>query len=66
MSPTVIISIGRYVEDRVNELLKKNLIDSDGVEHKCIPHPSPRSLNNTNWKEKAEKWLIDNDIMKYM
>lgn len=65
LSPVVIVSIGRYVEDRVNELIKKNAIDS-GIAHKCIPHPSPRSLNNTNWNEKAKKWLTDNDIMKYM
>lgn len=65
LSPELIISIGRYAEDRVNDLYKKQSINSD-IKHKCIPHPSPRSLNNTNWNEKAKKWLIDNDAMKYM
>lgn len=65
LSPTVIVSIGRYTEDRVKDLLKLNLI-SDSINHKCMPHPSPRSLNNQNWNEKAKKWLVDNDIMQFM
>lgn len=65
LAPELIISVGRYAEDRVKDLYKVNAID-DCIEHKCIPHPSPRALNNTNWNEKAKKWLIDNDVMKYM
>lgn len=64
LSPAVIVSIGRYTEDRINELYKQNRVNVSIV-HKCMPHPSPRSLNNTNWNEKAKKWLIENDLMRY-
>lgn len=65
LAPKLIISIGRYAEDRVKELYKTNDIN-DSILHKCMPHPSPRALNNTNWNEKAKQWLIDNDAMKYI
>lgn len=65
LSPELIVSVGRYAEDRVKELYKTDSIDSR-IQHKCIPHPSPRALNNTNWNEKAKQWLIDNDVMKYI
>lgn len=65
LEPTLIISVGRYAEDRVNELYKSHEIN-EGILHKCIPHPSPRALNNTNWNEKAKQWLIDNDTMQYI
>lgn len=65
LAPELIISVGRYAEHRVKELYKAKKIDNR-IKHKCIPHPSPRALYNNDWNEKATKWLIDNDIMKYM
>ncbi|GAB0087629.1 Single-strand selective monofunctional uracil DNA glycosylase [Sergentomyia squamirostris] len=65
LEPKIIVSIGRYVEDRVKDLLKSKAIDV-GIDHKCLPHPSPRSLNNTNWDEKARKWFIDNEIHHFL
>lgn len=65
IEPQLIISIGRYAEDRVKDLYKANEIDKR-IEHKCIPHPSPRALNNTNWNEKAKQWLVENDVIKFM
>lgn len=65
IAPQLIISIGRYAEDRVKELYKAGKID-ECIVHKCIPHPSPRALNNTNWNEKAKQWLVDNDVIKFM
>ncbi|XP_059610607.1 single-strand selective monofunctional uracil DNA glycosylase [Phlebotomus argentipes] len=65
LEPRVIVSIGRYVEDRVKELFKQNAIDHS-IGHKCLPHPSPRSVNNTNWGEKARKWLIENDVDRFL
>lgn len=65
LAPQLIISVGRYAEDRVKELYKSNDINN-GILHKCMPHPSPRALNNTNWNEKAKQWLIDNDAMQYI
>lgn len=65
LSPKIIVSIGRYTEDRINALYKSGGIRQD-IAHKCMPHPSPRSLNNTNWNEKAKVWLVENDIMQYL
>lgn len=65
IKPEIVISIGNYVDDRVRSLLKRKLI-KDSIQLKIISHPSPRSLNNTNWNEKAEKWLIENEIIKYL
>lgn len=65
-APTVIVSVGRYCEDRVKLLVRQNLLDPERVRLLCMPHPSPRSLNNTNWPEKAQQWLVDNGIMPYL
>lgn len=65
LEPKIIISVGTYTKDRVNELSKQNKIPNH-IQLKCMPHPSPRSLNNTNWAEKAEKWFNDNDVMRYI
>lgn len=65
LSPKIIVSIGRYTEDRIKSLYKSGGIRPDIV-HKCMPHPSPRSLNNTNWNDKAKVWLRENDVMKYL
>lgn len=64
--PTVIVSIGRYCEDRVKLLVRQNLLDATQVRLLCIPHPSPRSLNNTSWAEKARQWLVDNGVIPYL
>lgn len=64
LKPLVIVSIGTYANDRIKELKKKNLI-SDSIDCKLLPHPSPRALNNFDWVEKARKWMIDNDMIKY-
>lgn len=64
--PEIIVAIGRYAEDRVKELKKQNILNSCVKDTKCIPHPSPRSLNNTNWPEKAEIWLKEHNILPYL
>ncbi|XP_055628254.1 single-strand selective monofunctional uracil DNA glycosylase [Toxorhynchites rutilus septentrionalis] len=65
-NPAVIVSVGRYTEDRVKALVKQNLLDANRIQLKCMPHPSPRSLNNTNWPEKAQQWLEENGVMPYL
>uniref|UniRef100_A0A8W7NZF9 UDG domain-containing protein n=1 Tax=Anopheles atroparvus TaxID=41427 RepID=A0A8W7NZF9_ANOAO len=65
LKPRVIVSVGRYTEDRVKSLLKQNKLDHSIVTH-CMPHPSPRSLNNTNWNEKAKVWLTEHGIMPFL
>ncbi|XP_055543975.1 single-strand selective monofunctional uracil-DNA glycosylase [Wyeomyia smithii] len=64
--PKIIISVGRYTEDRVKALVKQNFLDPSVFQLKCMPHPSPRSLNNTNWNEKAQVWLTENGLMPYL
>lgn len=66
LQPKVLISIGNYAKDRVNLLQKQGLMGVSVVEHKCIPHPSPRSLNNTNWPEKAKLWFEENGVLPYL
>uniref|UniRef100_A0A6E8V5P9 Uracil-DNA glycosylase-like domain-containing protein n=2 Tax=Anopheles coluzzii TaxID=1518534 RepID=A0A6E8V5P9_ANOCL len=65
LKPTVVVSVGRYTEDRIKTLTKQNRLDPAIVTH-CMPHPSPRSLNNTNWPEKAKSWLTVHGIMPYL
>lgn len=65
LAPEIIVSIGRYSEDRIKDLQKQGVIDSK-VKSLYITHPSPRSLNNTNWVEKAEIWFKENDILQYL
>ncbi|XP_041764531.1 single-strand selective monofunctional uracil DNA glycosylase [Anopheles merus] len=65
LKPTVVVSVGRYTEDRMKTLTKQNRLDPAVVTH-CMPHPSPRSLNNTNWPEKAKSWLTVHGIMPYL
>jgi uracil-DNA glycosylase len=64
LKPKIIIAIGRWSEDRVKELAKQQRIDA-AIDIRCLAHPSPRSLNNTDWPQKAEKWFADNDLLAY-
>uniref|UniRef100_A0A182N728 Uracil-DNA glycosylase-like domain-containing protein n=1 Tax=Anopheles dirus TaxID=7168 RepID=A0A182N728_9DIPT len=65
LKPKIVISIGRYTEDRMKALIKQNKLDASIVTF-CMPHPSPRSLNNTNWHEKAKGWLTEHGIIPYL
>ena len=64
--PEIIISVGRYTEDRVKALVKQNLLDPTRIQLKCIPHSSPRSLNITNSNETATRWLEEHHIMPFL
>ncbi|XP_035894753.1 single-strand selective monofunctional uracil DNA glycosylase [Anopheles stephensi] len=65
LKPKIVVSVGRYTEDRVKTLSKQNKLDPAIVTY-CMPHPSPRSLNNTNWPEKAKLWLTEHGILPYL
>lgn len=65
IQPETIVCIGRYIEDRVKDLKKQNVLD-EKVKVLYICHPSPRAINNTNWVEKAEDWFNENDLIKYL
>ncbi|XP_013097471.2 single-strand selective monofunctional uracil DNA glycosylase [Stomoxys calcitrans] len=61
IQPEIIIAVGDYVF--------RTLKQSEYCKNKRLlrlDHPSPRSLNNTNWPEKAEKFLRENDLLKYL
>ncbi|XP_023308651.2 single-strand selective monofunctional uracil DNA glycosylase isoform X1 [Lucilia cuprina] len=61
IQPKIIVAIGNYVYDtlKASEYCKsKHLLR--------LAHPSPRSLNNNNWPEKAEKFLAEEDLLKYL
>jgi single-strand selective monofunctional uracil DNA glycosylase len=64
LKPKIIIAIGRWSEDRMKDLVKQQLIDAS-IDIRCLAHPSPRSLNNTDWPQKAEKWFADNKLLAY-
>ncbi|XP_063703053.1 single-strand selective monofunctional uracil DNA glycosylase [Culicoides brevitarsis] len=66
LQPKVIISIGKYAEDRIKGIQKQGLLGVSVFDHRCIPHPSPRSLNNTNWPEKAKLWFEENGVLPYL
>jgi single-strand selective monofunctional uracil DNA glycosylase len=63
LQPEIIVGIGEYAEKRSLATLK-----GKGCAIKVIrlPHPSPRSLNNHNWPEKAETFFQKNDLLKYV
>lgn len=64
LQPSIIISVGSYANDRIKDLKKKSQI-SESIDCKLIPHPSPRAINNHDWVDKAKRWYVDNDIIKY-
>nr|CAH7759479.1 unnamed protein product [Callosobruchus chinensis] len=63
LEPDIIISVGSYVDRKIKDLFKTHNITNINI--LCLPHPSPRALNNTNWPEKAEHFLATNDLKQY-
>ncbi|XP_037949869.1 single-strand selective monofunctional uracil DNA glycosylase-like isoform X1 [Teleopsis dalmanni] len=61
LKPEIIVAVGEYVHTSL-----KNSKHFATTKILKLAHPSPRSLNNQNWPEKAEKWLIENDLIKYL
>lgn len=61
LQPDKIVAVGDYVFKALknSEYCKKKRLLR-------LAHPSPRSLNNTNWPEKAEEFLKENDLLKYL
>lgn len=61
VKPEIIIAVGDYIHQSLNKSQY-----CKGKRVLKLPHPSPRSLNNTNWPEKAEQFFKDNDLLKYL
>ncbi|KAG5675760.1 hypothetical protein PVAND_005637 [Polypedilum vanderplanki] len=62
--PKIIIAIGSYANQKLNDLRKKSLI-SESIDYKLLPHPSPRAFHNNDWVDRARKWMLENDMLKY-
>ncbi|XP_066245479.1 single-strand selective monofunctional uracil DNA glycosylase [Euwallacea similis] len=62
MEPNFLIAIGRYIEKRTHILFKQT---GSKIPILCMPHPSPRTINNQNWPEKALQFLEKNNLKKY-
>lgn len=53
-----LVSIGGYVDRVVRAAYRcRGAGKVRPAEMLCMPHPSPRAVNNTNWEEKAGEWL---------
>ncbi|KAL4709369.1 hypothetical protein ACJJTC_013658 [Scirpophaga incertulas] len=59
-----IVAIGKFCETRALKALKKYLPDSS-IQVFYLPHPSPRTVNNNNWDQKAIECLKKLDLLQY-
>ncbi|XP_013171163.1 PREDICTED: single-strand selective monofunctional uracil DNA glycosylase [Papilio xuthus] len=61
-----IIAVGKFCETRAHKAIEAYL-PSKGKTIKVLylPHPSPRTVNNNNWDEKALEYLERYDLLKY-
>ncbi|EDW97711.1 single-strand selective monofunctional uracil DNA glycosylase [Drosophila yakuba] len=63
LKPHVIVAVGEYVR---SALKRSGYGKSHSVPVLRLPHPSPRSTNNTNWPEKAQAFLEENNLIRFM
>ncbi|KAL7730537.1 hypothetical protein ACLKA6_000536 [Drosophila palustris] len=61
VQPQIVVAVGDYVH---TALKKSSFCGSVSVIR--LAHPSPRSLNNTNWAEKATLFLQQHNLIKFM
>lgn len=66
IQPEIIIAIGSYVGDSLRKLSKQSIYVRTNIKILQLAHPSPRSLNNNNWPEKATEFFESNDLLKYI
>lgn len=65
IQPEIVIAIGSYVGDCLKRLAKQsNYVGSLKILQ--LAHPSPRSVNNNNWPEKATVFFQENNLLKYI
>ncbi|XP_046483816.1 single-strand selective monofunctional uracil DNA glycosylase [Neodiprion pinetum] len=58
----IVIGVGRFAEKRAQTVVKTAGLPTQVL---CIPHPSPRSLGNENWSEKAAQRLQELNLLRY-
>ncbi|XP_030369500.1 single-strand selective monofunctional uracil-DNA glycosylase [Scaptodrosophila lebanonensis] len=61
VQPQIVVAVGDYVFTTL-----KRSVYCEAIATFRLPHPSPRALNNTNWPEKAQLFLEQHDLIKYM
>lgn len=61
LQPEILVPVGEYI----NGIIKRSRHVNSLKIYK-LHHPSPRSLNNQNWPEKAEQLLHKFDLVKYI
>ncbi|XP_076638594.1 single-strand-selective monofunctional uracil-DNA glycosylase [Colletes latitarsis] len=57
----ILIGIGGYAEKRASLVVQSHNLH---VKVLCLPHPSPRAVNNKNWSEKATKKLSEFGLLE--
>ncbi|XP_043254981.1 single-strand selective monofunctional uracil DNA glycosylase [Colletes gigas] len=57
----ILIGIGGYAEKRALRVVQSHNLH---VKVLCLPHPSPRAVNNKNWDEKAESKLREFGLLE--
>ncbi|XP_015586985.1 single-strand selective monofunctional uracil DNA glycosylase [Cephus cinctus] len=57
-----IVGIGRFAEKRAQTVVKSAGLSTQIM---YIPHPSPRSVGNINWNEKATKRLKELNLLQF-
>ncbi|KAL1514242.1 hypothetical protein ABEB36_003529 [Hypothenemus hampei] len=62
LQPKIVVAIGRYIQRRSELALKTASIN---IPIYYLPHPSPRSVNNHNWPEKANAFLEANNLKRF-
>lgn len=62
ISPKKVVAIGRYVDECL-KLKEFNL--PAGIEVVYLKHPSPRSVNNSNWIQDTRTWWTKNIPSNY-
>ncbi|XP_045776673.1 single-strand selective monofunctional uracil DNA glycosylase [Maniola jurtina] len=60
----IVVAIGKFCETRAQKAIKKYL-PSSSIKILYLSHPSPRSVNNNNWEQKALEELKRHDLLKY-
>ncbi|CAK1583332.1 unnamed protein product [Parnassius mnemosyne] len=61
-----IVAVGKFCETRAHKAIEEHLPSkSRTIKVLYLPHPSPRTVNNNDWDQKAKEYLIKYDLLKY-
>nr|XP_026489712.1 single-strand selective monofunctional uracil DNA glycosylase isoform X2 [Vanessa tameamea] len=60
----IVVAIGKFCETRAQKALKKYM-PCNNIKILYLSHPSPRTVNNNNWDQKALEQLTAHDLLKY-